>query len=114
MYNDVATIYSYQAVEADDGSDDYHQELTELYTDVPCKLSQYKDLNVNRQTRDTELSLDYRLCCDSTYVIPENSVVLVVHEGQQFKLNTGKRFAYATHQEISCVLVKGAGSGIND
>ena len=100
MYKDVATIYrSVEVTEADTGATDY--EFQVVIENLPCKLSQYKDIRADRDDREQSISLDFRLTCDPEIVIEENDVVDVIHEGETFKLVAGTSFNYITHKEIS-------------
>lgn len=116
MYHDTAMIKRPRLTEAEDGSDDYETDAPEvIYADIPCKLSQYgKEQLASASERNTDISEDLRLCCDPDLQILENDIVDVFHEGQHFLLRAGKRFAYPTHQEISCRRKKEAGNGCND
>lgn len=72
-----------------------------IYEELPCKLSQYKDINAYEDDRVQSISLDFRLTCDPEIIIKEDDVVDVVHEGETFKLVAGTSFNYVTHKEIS-------------
>ena len=100
MYKDVATVYrSMKIVEEDTGATDY--EFKAVIENLPCKLSQYKDINANQDDRAQNVNLDFRLTCDPEILIEENDIVEVVHEGETFKLVAGTSFNYITHKEIS-------------
>ena len=100
MYNDVATVYrSVKVIEEGTGATDY--EVQTVIEDLPCKLSQYKDIYANQDDRVQGVDLDFRLTCDPEIVIEESDVVDVLHEGELFKLVAGTSFNYVTHKEIS-------------
>ena len=100
MYNDVATVY--RAVEVEEGwTGAMRQQHEMIYENLPCKLSQYKDLRADRDDRAQDINIDFRLTCDPDIVIEENDIVDVVHEGETFKLVAGTSFNYITHKEIS-------------
>ncbi|MDD6699323.1 MAG: hypothetical protein PUE51_13415 [Veillonellaceae bacterium] len=101
MYNDTVTVERYAAAEAEDGSDDY--EMTTVYEDIPCKLSQYgKDLLADKTAITYNVTTDLRLCLPPAYIIEPNDVMHVTtREGRTFTLYAGVPFVYPTHQEIS-------------
>ena len=100
MYKDVATVYrSVKVIEEGTGATDY--EVQTVIEDLPCKLSQYKDIYANQDDRVQGVDLDFRLTCDPEIVIEESDVVDVLHEGELFKLVAGTSFNYVTHKEIS-------------
>ena len=100
MYKDVATVY--RGVEYREGWTEAlkfrHEAVLE---NIPCKLSQYKDLRADIDDRVQDINIDFRLTCDPDIVIEENDIVEVVHEGETFKLIAGTSFNYITHKEIS-------------
>lgn len=101
MYRDKATVTRYTDV-TDGAVDDF--EDTVIYTDIPCKLSQYgKDLALKPSDMAQEVEENLRLTCDPAYDIQPNDYVVVQHQGQEFRLNASKAFKYPTHQEISLV-----------
>ena len=100
MYKDVATIYrSVKVIEEGTGATDYESQV--VIENLPCKLSQYKEIYANRNDRAQSIDLDFRLTCDPEIDIEENDVVDVLHEGENFKLVAGTSFNYPTHKEIS-------------
>ena len=100
MYKDTATVYrSVEVTEEETGATDY--EFQVVIEELPCKLSQYKDIRADQDDRAQGIKLDFRLTCDPEVVIEENDVVDVVHEGETFKLVAGTSFNYVTHKEIS-------------
>lgn len=101
MYHDTCNVY--RAVEIEDGYVDSVSEDFELvYENIPCKLSQYgKQLSAHRDDRSQLITEDLRLTCDPEYVILEDDVVEVQHQGELFKLWAGTSFNYPTHKEIS-------------
>ena len=100
MYKDTAKVYrSVEVTEEATGATDY--EFQVVIEDLPCKLSQYKDLRADQDDRAQGINLDFRLTCDPEVVIEEDDVVDVVHEGETFKLVAGTSFNYITHKEIS-------------
>lgn len=100
MYKDVATVYrSVKVIEEGTGATDY--EVQAVIKELPCKLSQYKDIYANQDDRVQGVDLDFRLTCDPEIVIEESDVVDVIHEGELFKLVAGTSFNYVTHKEIS-------------
>ena len=110
MYKDTVTVERYAAAEAEDGSDDY--EMTTVYEDIPCKLSQYgKELLASKTERALSVKIDLRLCCARDVDIRKGDRVVVSHQGQTFELFAGTRFVYPTHAEIS---VRRSGEAGND
>ena len=100
MYKDSATVS--RAVETtEDWTGAMRQQHDIIYSNLPCKLSQYKDLQADREDRAQDIKIDFRLTCDPDIVIEENDIVDVVHEGETFKLVAGTSFNYVTHKEIS-------------
>ena len=100
MYKDVATIYrSMKVIEEGTGATDF--EFQAVIENLPCKLSQYKEIRANQDDRAQSVNLDFRLTCDPEIVIEEDDIVDVVHEGETFKLVAGTSFNYITHKEIS-------------
>ena len=97
MYKDVATVYrSMKIVEEDTGATDY--EFQVVIENLPCKLSQYKDINANQDDRAQNVNLDFRLTCDPEIILEEDDIVDVVHEGETFKLVVGTSFNYITNK----------------
>ena len=77
MYKDVATVYrSMKIVEEDTGATDY--EFQVVIENLPCKLSQYKDINANQDDRAQNVNSDFK--------------------GETFKLVVGTSFNYITHK----------------
>ena len=72
-----------------------------IYEEIPCKLSQYRDLKADRDDRAQDIEIDFRLTCDPEIVIEENDIVDVIHEGETYKQVAGNSFNYVTHKEIS-------------
>lgn len=100
MYNDTVTVSRPMASTDDEGADDY--TVADVYTDIPCKLSQYgKELQSGKNAREFSLSTDLRICLDPEYDIEPNDVLTITHQGQTFTLNAAQAFKYRTHQEIS-------------
>ena len=100
MYHDTVTVERYIPSEADDGSDDYEMEV--IYSDAPCKLSQYgKDLLTDKTESKFNVTTDLRIRMSPSYEIKPNDVMHVSHKGQTFTLYAGMPFVYPTHQEIS-------------
>lgn len=102
MYRDRLAVYRLVPEEAADGSDDYAAEEQEIFSDIPCKLSQYgKGLLATKKARGLDITLDLRVTLDPDVGIQEGDRLVVLHQGQVFDLYAGTRFAYPTHQEIS-------------
>ena len=100
MYRDTATVRRDAQVQEDwTGATRYSYQV--IYENLPCKLSQIKDLQAERNERAQEIKTDFRLNCDPDIVIEENDVVDVTHEGEFFKLIAGTSFNYQTHKEIN-------------
>ena len=100
MYKDMATVSRAVKIK-DDTNGAARLDYQIIYEDIPCKLSQYKDLSAERNDRAQSISLDFRLTCDPEIIIKEDDVVDVVHKGETFKLVAGTSFNYVTHKEIS-------------
>ena len=100
MYRDTATVYrSVKVVEEETGAVDY--EFQPVIENLPCKLSQYKEIYADQDDRTQNVTLDFRLTCDPEIVIEEDDIVDILHEGELFKLVAGTSFNYITHKEIS-------------
>ena len=100
MYKDIATIYrSTKIIEEGTGATDF--EFKAVIENLPCKLSQYKEIQANQDDKAQNVNLDFRLTCDPEILIEEDDVVDVLHEGEIFKLIAGTSFNYVTHKEIS-------------
>ena len=100
MYKDTATVY--RSVEVKENwTGAIRHEYGAVIENLPCKLSQYVNIDANRDERTQQVDLDFRLTCDPETVIEENDVVDVIHEGETFKLIAGTSFNYITHKEIS-------------
>ena len=100
MYKDAATVYrSVEVKESWTGT--IRNEYRAVIENLPCKLSQYVNIDAKRDERTQHVDLDFRLTCDPETVMEENDVVDVIHEGETFKLIAGTSFNYATHKEIS-------------
>jgi hypothetical protein len=98
MYLDTVTVRRQQSVKVY-GETKY--KTVDVYKDIPCKLSQYgKALESHQEDRAFRLTTDLRVCCDPSYDIQPNDVLLVKHMGQALQFNAGKAFPYPTHQEI--------------
>ena len=101
MYKDRADIYRAQ-LSTVGRTDDYTSEFELVYSDIPCKLSQYgKQLSAHRDDVSQKLTTDLRLTFDPEYQILPNDVVKIRHQGQEFKLFAGEQFNYPTHAELS-------------
>lgn len=99
MYQDRVTVRRQTNTFDDEGA--ACSKLGDVYTDVPCKLSQYgKMLASHQEDRAFVLSNDLRLCCDPVIDIRPNDVLMVTHQGELWRLRAGKAFLYPTHQEI--------------
>lgn len=99
MYKDRATIKrSVEIITATGATDNGFQTIFE---NLPCKLSQYKDISSNKTDRAQNISLDFRLNCDPEVKILEGDLIDVIHEGEIFKLIAGTSFNYIDHKEIS-------------
>ena len=100
MYKDVATVHR-GVVTTEEWTGAMRQQHELIYEEIPCKLSQYRDLKADRDDRAQDIEIDFRLTCDPEIVIEENDIVDVIHEGETFKLVAGTSFNYITHKEIS-------------
>ena len=99
MYRDRATIKrSVEIITATGATDNGFQTVVE---NLPCKLSQYKDIYSNKLDRAQNITLDFRLNCDPEIEILEGDLIDVIHEGENFKLIAGTSFNYIDHKEIS-------------
>ena len=100
MYRDKVTVLRQMSTLDDEGADVY--DLQEVYSDVPCKLSQYgKDISSEQTDRGMNMITDLRLCCNPDLEILPNDVLFISNSMQEFNLRAGKAFKYPTHQEIS-------------
>ena len=100
MYQDRAMIKRSEAVIDDETGESEYQLLT-IYDQVPCKLSQYKELAGHKDDRAGIITLDLRLTCDPEYRIEEGDIVEIYHCGEFQRLIAGTSFNYPTHKEIS-------------
>lgn len=99
MYKDRATIKrSVEIITATGATDNGFQIVIE---NLPCKLSQYKDIYSNKLDRAQNIKLDFRLNCDPEIEILEGDLIDVMHEGENFRLIAGTSFNYIDHKEIS-------------
>ena len=99
MYKDRATIKrSVEIITATGATDNGFQTVNE---NLPCKLSQYKDINSSKFDRAQSIDVDFRLNCDPEIEILEGDLIDVMHEGEKFKLIAGTSFNYIDHKEIS-------------
>lgn len=97
MYKDTATVT--RMMPAGGVVDDYDPQV--VYTDIPCKLSQYgKELEQHQEERAYVLTTDLRLCLSPEYTIAPDDWIVVDHQGQQFGMNAGQPFVYPSHQEV--------------
>ncbi len=100
MYHDRVTVSRQMPVVDDEGADDY--AVQNVYTDIPCKLSQYgKELQGEKRPREYWLRTDLRVCLEPSYDIRPNDILTITHQDQTFVLNAAQAFRYPTHQEIS-------------
>ena len=100
MYKDTAVVSRAEKIR-DEVTGAAKTAYQVIYEDLPCKLSQYKDISAYEEDRAQSISLDFRLTCDPEIIIKEDDVVDVLHEGETFKLIAGTSFNYITHKEIS-------------
>lgn len=100
MYKDLATVRRSVICE-EEGTGASECKLKIVIENLPCKLSQYKDITADKTERAQNIGLDFRLNCDPEIVIEEGDVVDVLHGGEIFKLLAGTSFNYDTHKEIS-------------
>ena len=101
MYNARADVYRARLSKVG-RTDDYVSEFELVYSDIPCKLSQYgKQLSAHRDDVSQKLTTDLRLTFDPEYQILPNDVIQIRQEGQEFKLFAGEQFSYETHAELS-------------
>jgi hypothetical protein len=100
MYRDKVTVTRQEAAVDEDGADIFATK--DVYTDVPCKLSQYgKELQSGQGARAFTMKNDLRLCVDPDIKILPNDILTVTHEGQTIQLNAAQPFHYPDHVEIS-------------
>lgn len=100
MYLDRVTISRQVPAVDSEGADGF--VTTDVYTDVPCKLSQYgKELQSEQRDREYLLRTDLRICLEPSYEVKPNDTLTITHEGQTFILYAAQAFKYPTHQEIS-------------
>lgn len=100
MYTDTVTVTRQMPTIDEEGADGY--KPTDVYVNIPCKLSQYgKELESNQEDRAFKLRTDLRICIDPVYVILPNDIMTIHHQGQTFVLYAAQPFCYADHQEIS-------------
>lgn len=100
MYLDRVTISRQTPAVDSEGADSF--VMTDVYTDVPCKLSQYgKELQSEKRDREYWLRTDLRICLEPSYDIQPDDVLTITHEEQTFVLYAAQSFKYPTHQEIS-------------
>ena len=97
MYKDTATVTRMAA--SGGVVDDYAPQV--VYTDIPCKLSQYgREMVQHQEARAYVLTTDLRLCLSPEYTIKPNDWITVQHQGQKFGMNAGQPFVYPSHQEV--------------
>ncbi|NJE28216.1 hypothetical protein E0L01_05470 [Megamonas funiformis] len=101
MYKDKVTIKRSQIVLLEDGSDKYN--LTEIYVDIPCKLSQNnRSILSDKNDRATSISEDYILTLSPNYELKPNDVAIITTNlNQKLILDIIKPFKYPTHMEVS-------------
>jgi len=100
MYTDTVTVTRQMPTIDDEGADGY--KPTDVYVNIPCKLSQYgKELQSSQEDRAFILKTDLRICMDPVYTIQPNDAMTIHHQGQIFVLYAAQPFCYADHQEIS-------------
>lgn len=100
MYHDRVTVSRQVPAQDKEGADSF--TMTDVYTDIPCKLSQYgKELQSEKRDREYWLRTDLRICLEPSYDIRPSDVLTITHEGQTFVLYAAQAFQYPTHQEIS-------------
>ena len=92
FYKDKATVY--RSVPVENGYiDSVSEDFEVVYEDIPCHLAQYgKDLYAARDDRTQKITENLRLCYNPEYVILEDDVIEVQHQGQIFKLWAGTAF----------------------
>ena len=100
MYKDVATVKRMVEYEEEDTGVS-KRKFKAVIKNLPCKLSQYKDLESEKTGRAQTIEWDFRLNCDPEITIKEGDVVDVIHGGETFRLLAGTSFNYDTHKEIS-------------
>ena len=100
MYKEQAVIKRSEVMIDDETGESEYQLLT-IYDQIPCKLSQYKELAGHRDDRAGIITLDLRLTCDPEYRIEEGDIVEIYHCGEFQRLIAGTSFNYPTHKEIS-------------
>lgn len=100
MYQDKVSIFRQISAVDEQGADDYI--VQEIYTDIPCKLSQDNKSFVSAATdRQIDIAIELKLFVDSKYEILPNDILKVLHNGQEFLLNAIKSFKYQSHQEVT-------------
>lgn len=99
MYQDKVNIFRQISAVDEQGADDYI--VREIYTDIPCKLSQDSKSFVSATTdRQIDIIIELKLFLDPKYEILPNDILKVLHNGQEFLLNVVKSFKYKSHQEV--------------
>lgn len=100
MYRDKVTIRRSELTVLEDGSNAYN--FTDIYKDIPCKLSQNNKIVSNKSDRATSIFEDYILTLDPKYELKSNDVAIITTSlNQNFILNVIKSFKYLTHMEVS-------------
>lgn len=100
MYRDKVTIRRSELTVLEDGSNAYN--FTDIYKDIPCKLSQNNKIISNKSDRATSIFEDYILTLDPKYELKSNDVAIITTSlNQNFILNVIKSFKYLTHMEVS-------------
>lgn len=100
MYKDRVSISRQIPCTDEEGADDY--EVQKIYTDIPCKLSQYKEApQGDRTDRNYNIVTDLRLCLAPEYDVLPNDILDITHAGKIIQVNAVECFKYPTHQEIS-------------
>ena len=99
MYRDTVTVTRQVPCLDDEGADDY--EMKDVYTDIPCKLSQASKPTMEKTDSTVVIGKDWRLYLALAYEIQANDVIKVTHEGVTYLFNTATPFKYPTHQEVT-------------
>ncbi|NKQ18422.1 ABC transporter ATP-binding protein [Brevibacillus laterosporus] len=99
MYEDRATIK--RVIETETSWGETKTDLTTIYNDQPCRLSQ-KALGTNGQTTTVnQVVYETKLFISPDVVILQGDEIEVTGRGVTRTYTAGEPFPYPTHQEIS-------------
>lgn len=100
MYHDKVSVYRQIYTTDEEGADDY--EVQEIYSQIPCKLSQDGKAFTSQNTdRQVDITTELKLFLNLEYDILPNDILKVFRNGQEFLLNAVKSFKYKSHQEVN-------------